>query len=142
MLLKTVTWVGDGEVDVELQNYSAGECSALFIERNGFLLKAVHVWGEDHGGSHQDEREETSYEEILPERMLVRDGHFCGVMISCEYDYRNGSGRHSYEDAVLWCDPAAAPIGKARDGAYYSDDDHCRWNYVDYSLVGRDESEK
>lgn len=140
MNLKTITSIQDGYVSVCLKEYQGTECKNILTERNSYVLEVQHSWGEDHGGSHFSENTETSYEEIIPERILVEKGHFAGVSISVEYDYYNGGGREIYEDAVILLDKTIRiDTVKARDGFYISNDDHIRWNYREYSLVPRSE---
>ena len=141
MQLKKITSVRNGKVRVILEDFSESECRRILTERNSYMLKVEHSWGKDYGGSQCCENSETYYEEILPERILVKNGHFAGVSICTEYDYRNGGGKTFYENAIILIDSSIKYEKKAvRDGSYYSDDDHSRWNYFDYSLVSYDEA--
>lgn len=131
MQLKTI----DGQGNISLEDYSDRECYWIFIERNSYVLQCVHSWGEDYGGSQHDEGCKERYEEIIPERILVKDGHFAGVLILTEYEYYNGGGKTFYKENVL-------PVNggeSARSGSSFSNDDHDRWNYTDYYLVKRPE---
>lgn len=131
MKLKTI----DEEGNVTLEDYEDKECRNIFIERNSYVLECVHEYGEDYGGSQCSENRETSYEEIIPERVLVKDGHFCGVVIQTVYDYYNGGGKVKYEDTILLIDDKNGEY--ARDGYSFSNDDHSRWGYRSYYLIER-----
>lgn len=123
MRLKTLH--DDGSITLE--EYTDMECSAIFTERNSYVLECVHSCGKDYGGSQCRESEETGFEEIVPERILVKDNHFCGALLLTEY---NGV----YADAILLTEGNNA---RARDGVHFSNDDHDRWDYTDYYLVSR-----
>lgn len=141
MNLKTIISIQDGYVSVNLEQYEENKCKNILIERNSYVLKVQHSWGEDYGGSQSSDESETSYEEIIPERILVKDGHFAGVSICIEYNYYNGGGKTIYEDAVILLDKTIkVNTVKAKDGFYFSNDDHSRWNYRIYSLVPRSEA--
>lgn len=134
MKLKTLGSKGN----ITLKDYDEKELKEIFIERNSYVLECIHDWGEDYGGSQNDENRETYYEEIIPERILVKDGHFCGVLILTHYDYCNGSGKDYYEETALLIGKG----GSARDGYSFSNDDHDRWNHTDYYLVKRPREEQ
>lgn len=141
MQLKKITSVRDGKVRVSLSDFSESECRRILIERNSYMLEVTHSWGEDYGGSQYSENCETYYEEILPERILVKNGHFAGVSICTEYYYFNGGGKTFYKNAIILVDSSIKyERDTVRDGSCYSDDDHSRWNYFDYSLVTYDEA--
>ena len=132
MRLKTI----NDEGDIFLEDYSKEEYRNILIEKNSYVLRLEREFGNDYGGSHCSEEREVTYEEILPERVLVKDGHFCGVCIYTDYDDMNGGHRCCIEEAILYADGSGAK--SARDGFYFSNDDHSRWDYVDYYLVERD----
>lgn len=131
MKLKTI---GDDN-EITLEEYSDGECRRIFIDRNSYVIECIHNYGDDYGGSHCSEERETSYEEIIPERILVKDGEFCGVSILTEYDYYNGGGKVYYNETLLLLDGSGD--NNARSGYSFSNDDHSRWSYTDYYLVPR-----
>lgn len=131
MKLKTLT--DDGEIILE--EYDRREAADIFIERNSYVLEVLHQYGDDYGGSQQTDERETTVEEIIPERILVKDGHFCGVSIIVEYNYCNGGSLYKIEEVQLLVNDS--PANYARDGFYYADDDHSRWNYTDYYLRKR-----
>ena len=81
--------------------------------------------------------EECMHEEIISERILVKNGHFAGALILTVYDYYNGGGSVIYGEKVLLLDT----MGKecARCGSNFTNDDHERWDYTDYYLVNRDD---
>lgn len=142
MNLKTVESIQCGEVSVVLVDYTERECRKIFLERNSYVLEVQHSWGEDYGGSQCEENDEVSYEEILPERILVKDGHFFGVSICVEYEYYNGGGKTFYHDAILLIDKTIKyDAAAAKDGFNFSNDDHSRWNYRRYALVPREEAQ-
>ena len=142
MRLKTIELGEENEFDVVLADYSDRECAYILMERNSYMLRVQHSWGKDYGGCQCDENDETYYEEILPERVLVKDGHFCGVSICAVYDYCNGGSRVYYEDGILLVDdPDHLGSRSVKDGGSFSNDDHSRWNYWEYSLVTRREAE-
>lgn len=128
MRLKTMN--SDGSIT--LKDYSADECGSILTERNSFVLKCERFWGEDYGGSRCSEDKDVRFEEILPERVLVKDGHFLGAVILTEYAYYNGGGETRYEETLL-----LAKGGSARNGFSFSNDDHSRWDYTDYCLAAR-----
>ena len=129
MKLKTINKNGQ----ISLKDYSEKELRNIFIERNSYVLKCINEYGEDYGGSQNSEERKEYYEEIIPERTLVRDGHFCGVSILTEYDCYNGGSSDKYEETRLMIDGG----GCAKDGYSFSNDDHDRWNYTYYYLVER-----
>ncbi len=138
MMLKTIDTIQDGAVDVSLEYFDKIECRNILTERNSYVLEVYHCWGNDYGGSHCSDESETTYEEIIPERILVKDGHFAGVSICVKYENYNGSAITVYDDAIILLDKTIKiNTVKAKDGFYYSDDDHSRWNYWEYSLVPR-----
>ncbi len=142
MMLKTIQSIQNGIVSVTLKYYDNKECRSILTERNSFVLEVRHSFGEDYGGSQCSEECEILYEEIIPERILVRDGHFAGVSICVEYAYYNGGGKTVCEDAVILLDKTVKiDTARAKDGVFYSDDDHSRWNYKEYSLIPRREDE-
>lgn len=133
MLLKTLNRRG-GTV---LKDYSASEYRSILAEKNCYVLKRVHSYGDDYGGSQHSEETVTSYEEITPEQMLVRDGHFCGVSIIEDFDCYNGGSKFTLRDAKLLI---SGKQGRSvRCGEDFSNDDHSRWDYVDFYLVKRPE---
>lgn len=136
MKLKTIRSIRDGKVSVTLEDYDKKECGNILTERNSYVLEARHCWGEDYGGSQRSDEDAISYEEIIPERILVKDGHFYGVSICVEYDYYNGGHLMVFDDAVLLLDKTIEiDTPKARSGFSFSNNDHDRWNYTDYSLI-------
>lgn len=134
MKLKTLRKSGD----VVLKEYSEEECRRIFTERNSYILKCIRFSGNDYGGNHCSEDQETSFEEIIPERILVRDGSFCGVLILTEYEYYNGGCDNRMEEVILL---SGEPDRSARIGFSFSNDDHSRWDYTDYYLVSSEEAE-
>ena len=143
MNLKTITSIQNGCVSIALEEYEGVECKNILIERNSYVLEVQHSWGEDYGGSQSSDESETFYEEIVPERILVKDGHFVGVSVCVEYNYYNGGGKTIYDDAVILLDKTInVNTVKAKDGFYFSNDDHSRWNYRVYSLVLRSEENR
>ena len=142
MMLKTINSIQDGMVEVTLDYYDKKECRNILTERNSYVLEVRHSWGADYGGSQYSDESETIYEEIIPERILVKDGHFAGVSICVEYEYYNSGGATVYDDAVILLDKTIkVNTANAKEGVYYSDDDHSRWNYREYSLVPRSDKE-
>lgn len=140
MYLKTIESIQDGMVSITLEDYDKRECKDILLERNSYVLEVRQSWGEDYGGSHHNEEEKVFYEEIIPERILVKDGHFFGVSISVEYDCYNGGQMAVYDDALLLLDNTIEiDTPRARSGFSFSNDDHDRWSYTDYSLVARPE---
>ena len=140
MMLKTIESIRNGIVDVALECYDKNACRNILTERNSYVLEVQHSWGEDYGGSQCSDETETTYEEILPERILVKDGHFAGVSICVEYENYNGGGNTICDDAVILLDKTVKiDTVRAKNGVYYSDDDHFRWNYREYSLIPRKE---
>lgn len=133
MKLKTLNGCGE----VVLEEYTAEECKCIFGERDNFVLKCIRCFGEDYGGCQCTENNDTTYEEIIPERVLVKNGHFCGVLILTEYDFYNGGGQYEAEEVVMLSE--GKEKSSARCGFSFSNDDHSRWNYTDYYLVERPE---
>lgn len=129
MKLKTLSRNGK----LTLRDYSEEECRRIFEEKNAYVLHCVRSFGRDYGGSQCTEETAESYLEILPERILVRRGHFCGVCMIVAYDSYNGGGTCRIQEVCLLTDGG----GSARDGYSFSNDDHDRWDYTDYSLVER-----
>ena len=97
------------------------------------MLRCVRSHGIDYGGDQRTEETEEFLQEIVSERVLVRRGHFCGVCMIVDYDYYNGGGARGMREACL----LTGSGGSARDGCSFSNDDHDRWDYVDYSLIER-----
>ena len=133
MNLKTITNGGK----IALKDYQDEECMMIFREAEAYVLKCARNYGEDYGGSQNREDCDTSYEEIIPERILVKNGHFAGVAILTSYDYYNGGGKVFYEEKVLLIDDSQRE--SARFGYSFSNDDHDRWDYTDFYLVEREE---
>ena len=129
MNLKTL----DKNGKLTLQDYSEGSCRRIFEEKNAYVLRCVRSYGRDYGGSQCTEKTEESYMEIIPERILVRQGHFCGVCLIVDFDAYNGGGERRLQEVCL----LEGSGGSARDGFCFSNDDHDRWDYTDYSLVKR-----
>lgn len=136
MKLKTIN---ESEI-ITLEDYSEEEYRDILIERNSYVLRQIHEYGDDYGGSHCTDECVVTYEEIIPERILVKDGHFCGVCIYTDYDYMNGGYRKHLEEAVLFADGHGKQ--STRSGFSFSNDDHSRWDYVSYYLMDRDKAEK
>lgn len=136
MYLKTIAPEGD----LCLVDYSREACQEIFLERNSYVLRVIHSFGEDYGGSHGSDERVVRYEEIMPERVLVRDGHFCGVIICTEYDDMNSWERNQVADAVIMCDGTGSRSAKC--GYSFSNDDHSRWDYTEYYLMSRSSVEK
>ena len=135
MHLKTINRLGN----IVLKDYSEKECDDIFIERNSYVLRKEHNYGDDYGGSHHSENSEVTYEEIIPEYVLVKNKHFYGVCISREYNYANGGFKKYLDEACLLIDGTGSRY--VRTGTDFSNDDHSRWDYVDCYLVERDEME-
>ena len=133
MHLKTVNKSGN----IRLKDYSEEECRNVLLERNSYVLRKEHSYGDDYGGSQNSDECEVTYEEIIPEYILVKNGHFCGVCICTDYDYKNGGFERHLDETCLLIDGSGSSY--ARTGSYFSNDDHSRWDYVDYYLVERDE---
>lgn len=131
MKLKTVNKAGD----IVLKDYDYKECKNIFIERNSYVLLNIRNYGDDYGGSHCSEEREETYEEIIPERILVKDKHFCGVLILSSYDYYNGGSDNSFRETMLMVDGSGDT--SVRSGFSFSNDDHSRWDYTDTYLVER-----
>ena len=123
----------DKNGNLTLRDYSEETCRRIFEEKNAYVLRCVRSFGSDHGGSQCTEKTEESYMEIVPERILVRQGHFCGVSMIVDYDCYNGGGERRMQEVCLLADGS----GSARDGSSFSSDDHDRWDYTDYYLVKR-----
>ena len=136
MKLKTIN---DAEI-ISLEDFSEEEYRDILIERNSYILRRIHEYGDDYGGSHCTDECVVTYEEIIPERILVKDGHFCGVCIYTDYDCMNGGYRRYVEETVLFADGHGAK--SARSGFSFSNDDHSRWDYETYYLMERDKAEK
>ena len=136
MKLKTIN---EAEI-ITLEEYSQEEYRDILIERNGYVLRQIHEYGDDYGGSHCSDERVVTYEEIIPERILVKEGHFCGVCIYTDYDYMNGGYTKYIDESVLFTDGHGAK--SARSGFSFSNDDHSRWDYVTYYLMERDKAEK
>lgn len=125
---------------ITLNDYSEEECRDILLERNSYVLRCIHSYGEDYGGSQCTDNREVTYEEIITERVLVKDGHFCGVCMYSDYKETNVYCNHTVEEIILYADGKRS--GSARIGFSFSNDDHSRWNYVDYYLIERDEAPK
>ncbi len=136
MRLKTIDDAGN----VFLKDYPQEVCREIFLERNSYVLQKCRSYGVDYGGSHCSDGREVTCEEILPERILVKNGHFCGVCICTEYDDANSLHRNVIKEAILFADGSGAH--SARSGFEFSNDDHSRWDYTDYSLTERDKAEE
>ncbi len=129
MKLKTLDINGE----VVLQDYSEESCREIFEEKNAYVLRCVRNFGNDYGGSQCNENTEEFFVEIVPERILVQEGHFCGACMIVDYDCYNGGGERKMQEVCLLIDGG----GSARDGYSFSNDDHDRWDYTDYYLVKR-----
>ncbi len=125
---------------VSLADYSEALSFEIVTESNGYVLRRLRSWGSDYGGSQCSEHSEVTYEDIIPERILVKDGHFCGVCIYIGYDSYNGGSERHLEEVVLLADGSG--VHSARSGFDFSNDDHSRWDYSDISLMDRIEAEK
>ncbi len=136
MHLKTI----NGSGDIFLEDYTEEECRDIFLERNSYVFRIEHSFGNDYGGSHVSEECVISYEEIIPEYILVKDGRFYGACICREYDYTNGGHKTYLEEVILPKDEKRGSY--ARMGVYFSNDDHIRWDYADYYLTDRVEMER
>ncbi len=128
MKLKTL----DKNGRVTLRDYSEETCRRILGEKNAYVLHCVRSCGRDYGGSQCSEETEEFFQEIVPERVLVRGGHFCGVCMIVDFSSYNGGGERTLREVCLLPGSAAA-----RDGYSISNDDHDRWDYVDYSLTAR-----
>lgn len=135
MHLKTLNEAGR----ITLKDYPEAECREILIERNSYVLRKEHSYGCDYGGSQCRDEREVTYEEIIPERILVKDGHFCGVCICTEYEESNGGFKNYLKEVCLLRDGTGNR--SARSGIDFANDDHSRWDYTDYYLVKREESE-
>ncbi|MDO4940104.1 MAG: hypothetical protein Q4E33_00245 [Erysipelotrichaceae bacterium] len=131
MQLKTLNKANN----IVLKDYTVNECRKIFLERNSYVLKLVNSYGEDYGGSQHSEETIVKYIEIIPERILVKNGHFYGAIILIDYDYYNGGQLDIKNDTILPIKGKA--IGETKCGSSFSNDDHSRWNYTEYSIVER-----
>lgn len=132
MKLKTLQKNGN----IILKDYSDTTCNRIFIERNSYVLKRVHQWGEDYGGSQCTEDTETTYEEIPMENVLVQRSHFIGVtLLTYQSDYNGFQTKNGYKESILKIDDY--PQNSIRSGSSFSNDDHSRWDYSDTYLVER-----
>lgn len=122
---------------ISLKDYSDKAYSQILTERNDFVLRCERRYGDDYGGCQEGEENVTTYEEIIPERILVKDGHFAGALIMTDYYPYNGGGDRQYNEVMLLADGSGSPF--ARDGYSFSNDDHSRWDYTDYYLEKRPE---
>lgn len=122
------TLMKDGTV--ALRDYDPMETAVILTERNSYVLKAVHKYGNDYGGCQNLDISDEEIQEIIPERVLVRDGHFCGALVQTAYF--SGDSDERYFETVLLAEDGRR--GSARGGFYYSSDDHDRWDYTDYYL--------
>ena len=125
---------------ITLKDFSMKEYRAILLERNSYVLQKIRSYGVDYGGDHCSDKRVVSYDEIIPERILVKDGHFCGVCLYTDLDYVNGGHENRAEEVILLTDGSGTR--SARSGIDFSNDDHSRGDYVDYYLVSRDEAEK
>lgn len=120
---------------VVLKDYDDRETSSILIERNSYILECTHRYGEDYYREDPVDETTVTYEEITPERILVKDGHFAGVLMMTVYSYTNGYGKTYYnEDKLLITD---MPIKSSRDGYNHTTEDHDFYNYTDYRLIER-----
>ncbi len=134
MRLKTIDDAGN----VFLKDYSQEVCREIFLERNSYVLQKTRSYGVDYGGSHCTDGREVTCEEIIPERILVKDGHFGGVCLCTEYDDANSLCRNVIKETILFADGSGTKT--ARSGVQFSNDDHSRWDYTDYALLERDKT--
>lgn len=137
MRLKTL----DGSGNIALVDYPEEEFRKILLERGAYVLERVHEYGDDYGGSQCTDEREVTFEEIGPELVLVENGHFCGVVMYTDYDYMNGGFRNYAEEVIIFAD-RRGKTGRTRSGSMFSNDDHSRWDYVDYDLVTRASAEK
>ena len=131
MQLKTLNRNGN----TILKDYTDREIRNIYIERNSYVIERVHDWGEDYGGSQHDEGTETTYEEIAPELILVKNGHFAGIEMLIEFDSYNGGCDDRFREVKMLIDDN--PRAYARSGSSFSNDDHDRWDYITWSLIER-----
>lgn len=135
MLLKKV----DKKGRIKLKDYPERKCRRIIREKDLYVLECVRSFGNDYGGSQVSEDTETTYMEIIPERILVKKGHFCGVSMIVSYDSCNGGEDRTVKEVRLLTDGSGTT--SARDGFSFSNDDHDRWDYTDYYLVRRPSGE-
>lgn len=62
----------------------------------------------------------------------MQGGHFCGVCMIVDYACCNGGEERRIQEVCL-----RPGSGTARDGYSFSNDDHDRWDYTDYSVIER-----
>ena len=67
--MKLKTLKRDGTITYK--EYSNEECKRIFIDRNSYVIKCIHEYGEDYGGSQHSEETKESYKEIIPELLIV-----------------------------------------------------------------------
>ena len=132
MKLKTI----DDDLNITLEDYDEAVCRGILAERDNYALRCVRCYGEDYGGSHCSEEKVTTVEEIVAERILVKDGHFSGVSILAEYDCYNGGSANEMREALLLIDGKGDR--EVRTGFSFANDDHSRWDYTDISLFEKE----
>lgn len=116
--------------------YSEKECERIFAERDRYWIRCVHEYGEDYGGSQCEENRRVSHRKIGISRTLVRDGHFCGVVMNTKYDDYNGGCVYHANDSVLLLD---RPGKTVKGGSSFSSDDHSHWDYMAFSIEKKPE---
>lgn len=135
MQLRTISRNGR----IFLKVYDDRTARDIIYEKNGYVIKCVHCYGEDYGriDGYEDERV-TSYEEIIPERILVKNNHFAGISVQSDFDYYNGGSMHEMKDSIILIGDASC----VRSGYERSFEDHSYWNYYQYYLIERKQMEK
>ena len=118
------------------KEYTPEEYAAIRAEAEQWNVEIVHEDGYDYGYGRSEHNRYTSYREITDDILIVKDGHFAGIMMKssgCSYNKRVTvyddlfiafASRYTPQKAVL-C---------ARQGDSFSSDDHEKWDIDQYYL--------
>lgn len=118
------------------KEYTAEEYAAIRTEADEWNVEVKHEDGYDYGYGRSEYNYSTSYKEISDDILIVKDGHFSGIMMKSSGSSYNKrvtvyndlyiafTNRYTKEKAVM-C---------AREGESFSSDDHETWDITCYYL--------
>ena len=118
------------------KEYTAEEYAAIRAETDEWNVEVTRENGYDYGYGRSEYHHSIRYEEISDDILIVKDGHFAGIMMKssgCSYNKRVTVYNDLYiAFAHKYVDKKAVMC--ARQGDSFSSDDHETWDITCYYL--------
>ncbi len=112
-----------GEEHVAKRGYDDADCRRILAEAAGYVIRRSNRASRSGWYTDQElERDNTErVDDVKEEQILVKDGHFCGCVLTCRSSYRSYSCSSTKEEPVL------LTLGDT-DGVRVEYIDHCSDN--------------